>query len=196
MRRDVVEEALIVRDDDGAATIVREELLEPADREDVEVVRRLVEQEDVGTTEQHLRQEHAQLEAARERRERIRVERHGDAETLEDVARARFERVAVVRGDAILELGELFRIGRARRNERLLLGERSRDELVARHRDVDDALLVGEEAILPQHADAGCLREQPRNRRSPVRRRPEFAGTSSCRSRSRRRGRSASPRRA
>ena len=52
-------------------SVAGEELLEPADREDVEVVGRLVEEEHVGPAEEHLREEHAQLEAARERRERL-----------------------------------------------------------------------------------------------------------------------------
>ena len=121
---DVVEEALVVGDDDRAALVAGEELLEPADREDVEVVRRLVEEEHVGPAEEHLREQDAQLEAARERRERLPVRRDRDAEALEDRARARLERVAVVGADDVLELGERRRIGASLVGERALLVER------------------------------------------------------------------------
>ena len=44
-----------------------QELLQPADGQDVEVVGRLVEQEHVGPAHQHLGQQHPQLEPARQR---------------------------------------------------------------------------------------------------------------------------------
>ena len=72
---DVVEEALVVRDDHRAAGVAGQELLQPADGEDVEVVGRLVEQQHVDAAHQHLRQEHAQLEPARQRRQRRAVKR-------------------------------------------------------------------------------------------------------------------------
>src|SRR5690606_23831555 len=49
VRRDAVEEPAVVRDDDGAAREIEQRLLERAQRLDVEVVRRLVEQQQVGT---------------------------------------------------------------------------------------------------------------------------------------------------
>ena len=125
VRRDVVEEALVVRDDDRAALVAGEELLEPADREDVEVVGRLVEEQHVRPAEEHLREEHAQLEAAGERRERLAMHGDRDAEPLEDGAGARLERVAVVRGDPVLELGQARRVGHALGDEAPLLGVRA-----------------------------------------------------------------------
>ena len=103
---DVVEEALVVRDDERHAAVAGEELLQPADREDVEVVGRLVEQQRVGAAEEHLREQDAQLEAARQRRERPPVRRDGDAEALEDRGGARLERVAVEVLERLLEIGE------------------------------------------------------------------------------------------
>ena len=103
--RDVVEEAMVVRDHQRAARVLGQELLEPADRQDVEVVGRLVEQQHVGRGRQHLRQQDAQLEAAGERRQRLVVAAALDAEPLEDLAGARLERVAVVGQDDVLELG-------------------------------------------------------------------------------------------
>ncbi len=131
--RDVVEEALIVADRDRAALVAREEPLEPADGEDVEVVGRLVEQKHVGPAEEHLREQHAQLEAARERRERHEVLPHRDAEALEDEARARLQRVAVVRADDLFELGDPRGV-RAVVRERPLLGERAPHDHVALRR--------------------------------------------------------------
>jgi hypothetical protein len=55
-----------VRDHDGAAREVSERLLERAQRVDVEVVRRLVEQEHVAAAAQELRQVDAVALAARE----------------------------------------------------------------------------------------------------------------------------------
>ena len=160
VRGDVVEEALIVGDHDRAALVHGEEPLEPADGEDVEVVRGLVEQEDVRTAEEHLREQHAELEAAREGGERHAVLRHGDAETLEDGAGPGLERVAVVGGDPVLELDDARRVrgvARALGLERALLGLRAHHELVAGHGDLEDHVLVAHEAVLAQHADACAL---------------------------------------
>ena len=64
VRRDVVEEPLVVGNDDRASFVRSEKLLEPSNRQDVEVVRRLVEEQDVDAAEENLREEHAQLEPA------------------------------------------------------------------------------------------------------------------------------------
>ena len=66
VRRDAVEEPAVVADDDGAAGEGLERLFERAQRVDVEVVRRLVEQEQVAAALQHLREVHAVALAARE----------------------------------------------------------------------------------------------------------------------------------
>ena len=79
---DVVQEALVVRDDHRAAGVVGQELLEPADGQDVEVVGRLVEQQDVDAADQDLRQQHPQLEPARQRAQRRAVDRGGDPQPL------------------------------------------------------------------------------------------------------------------
>ncbi len=152
VRHDVVEEPLIVGDDDRAPGIRGEELLEPADRDDVEVVGRLVEEEHVGPPEEHLREQDAQLEPARERLERALVVLGLDPEPLEDLARARLERPAVVEAQHLLELGRALRVALVR--EALVVTERSVHDLVALHREVDDRRVVVEEAILPQDAEA------------------------------------------
>ena len=57
------EEHPVVRDEDERAAVAEQELLEPADRLDVEVVGRLVEQEDVGLGDEGLSQQDAPLHA-------------------------------------------------------------------------------------------------------------------------------------
>ena len=66
VRAHAVEEVAIVGDDDHRVLEAQQELLEPEDRVDVEVVRRLVEQEDLRLAEQRLRQQHAHLLAVLE----------------------------------------------------------------------------------------------------------------------------------
>ena len=67
VRGDAVEEPAIVADDDGAAGEVEQRFLERAQRVDVEIVGRLVEQQQVAALLQQLRQVHAVALAARQR---------------------------------------------------------------------------------------------------------------------------------
>ena len=65
--RDAVEEPAVVADDDGAAGEILQRLFERAQRIDVEIVGRLVEQQHVGAGLEHLGEMHAVALAARER---------------------------------------------------------------------------------------------------------------------------------
>ena len=65
---DVVEEVPVVRDRDDGALVVREEALEPEDRLGVEVVRRLVEEQQVGRAQEQPAERDAPALAARQRR--------------------------------------------------------------------------------------------------------------------------------
>ena len=60
-RADAVQEVAVVGDDDDRVLEVDEELLKPVDRVEVEVVGRLVEQQDVGIAEQGAREQHFDL---------------------------------------------------------------------------------------------------------------------------------------
>ena len=151
---------MVVRDHQRAALVLGQELLEPADRQDVEVVGRLVEQQHVGRRRQHLRQQHAQLEAAGERRERLVVAVAGDAQTFEDLAGARLERVAVVGQDDVLELGVALAVELVVLEQLLLLVDRLPQRLVAHHHDVDDGHVLVAEVVLAQDADARLLRDR------------------------------------
>ena len=67
--RDVVEEVAVVGDGDDRAGVLVEEALEPLDRLGVEVVGRLVEQQQVGVLEEQPGERHAALLAAGQRRD-------------------------------------------------------------------------------------------------------------------------------
>ena len=67
VRGDAVEEPAVMADDDGAAGEILQRLFQRAQRIDVEIVGRLVEQQHVGAGLQHLGQMHAVALAARQR---------------------------------------------------------------------------------------------------------------------------------
>ena len=96
---------VIVGDHHRAAGKIEEELLEPADGEDVEVICRFVEKEAVGERRQHARQENPELEPAGKGGQRLPMLLGGDAEPLEDLPSPRLERIAVETDDDVLELG-------------------------------------------------------------------------------------------
>jgi hypothetical protein len=69
-----VDEGAVVRDEDQRALPAGEQVLQPLDGVDVEVVGGLVEQQHVGRGHQRARQRHALLHAARQRRHRRRAQ--------------------------------------------------------------------------------------------------------------------------
>ena len=91
---DPVHEVPVVRRHQERARQRLEEGLEPDDRFDVEVVRRLVEEEDVGTAEQHARHGDAHLPAAGERTHVAVDPLVVEPEAMEDFARLTLERIA------------------------------------------------------------------------------------------------------
>ena len=99
--RDVVQEVAVVGDRDDGARVLLEEPLEPFDRLGVEMVRGLVEQEQVGVPKEQPAERHATLLAAREdghvgvvRRAAQRI--HGDLDVAVQVP-------GIGRGDVVLE---------------------------------------------------------------------------------------------
>src|SRR5687767_9507362 len=132
VRRDAVDEPAVVADDDRAACEVEERVLERAQRVDIEVVRRLVEQEQVAAGLQELGEVHAVAFAAREVADALllilaaEVERRGVGPrvarppadhhgvlTLRDLLpdrAVRLQRVARLR-----HVGELYRLADAER---------------------------------------------------------------------------------
>ena len=98
-----VEKIAVVRDEDVAEGIVLQIVLEPVARFEIEVVGRLVEQQQVGLGQQQLGQRDAHLPAAAELIGLPRPILFAEAEAGEHAAHLRVERVAVERVKAILQ---------------------------------------------------------------------------------------------
>ncbi len=80
---DRVEEVAVVRDGDDRAVVTSEEVLQPVDGFEIEVVGRLVEQQCLGIAEERLCQQHANLLAALQLGHLALVDLVGDVEALE-----------------------------------------------------------------------------------------------------------------
>ena len=98
---DVVEEVAIVGDGDDRARIVLEKPLQPRDRFGVEMVRRLVEQQQIGRLQQQAAQRDAAALAARQRRD-VGVRRR-QPERVHRQLEARIEIPGVRRVDLVLD---------------------------------------------------------------------------------------------
>jgi len=91
-------------DDEAGVFIVEDEILEPVDGLDVEVVGRLVEHDDVGLAEQRLREQHLDLQPRVSIAHEVIVELDRDAETLQQLRRIGFRFPAVHVGKLGLQL--------------------------------------------------------------------------------------------
>ena len=87
MRADSIEEVPVVADDDHKAGIlvIQNEILEPVDGLNVKVIRRLVEHDNIGLSEQCLCKQHLDLQARVGVGHQIIVEFHRDAEALQQL---------------------------------------------------------------------------------------------------------------
>ena len=101
-RGDTVEEVAVVRDDDERARPVEQIVLQPLQRGEVEVVRRLVEQQQIRLLQQQLAERGARLLAAAEVRRRSRLLLAREAEAIQHLAHARLQRVAARVLEALL----------------------------------------------------------------------------------------------
>ena len=120
--RDVVEEVPIVGDGDDRALVVGEEALEPRDRLRVEMVRRLVEQQQAGRREQQPAERDAAALAAGERRDVAVAVRQ--AQRVHRVVEVLLELPCVGAVDRVLHLRL---VGEQRVVVGVRLGERGRD---------------------------------------------------------------------
>jgi hypothetical protein len=87
---------LVVRDDDEGELRRRQVHLQPDHRVEVEVVRRLVEEQQLGFEVKRAREREAHPPAPAQRRRRRLLLRRAEAEAREDRARARLRRLAAV----------------------------------------------------------------------------------------------------
>ncbi len=103
---DVVEEIALVADDHDRRGIRLEEILEPQHRFEIEVVRRLVEQQQVRRREQQRRERDAHPPAARKSLERLVLHRLVEAEPDQDSRGAGGRRMGVDRVEPLVDLAE------------------------------------------------------------------------------------------
>ena len=161
---DIVEEPVVMGDDEDDALELAQELLEPADREDVQVVGRLVEQQGVRSGRQGLRQQHAELEAAGEGRERLPVDFCSDPQPFQDLGRSGLQGVAVPAHDDFLQRGVAVAVEVlvGSLQQPVLLDHRVPQLRVAHHDDVEDPILLVLEVVLPEHPQPAALRDRDR----------------------------------
>ena len=153
---DVVEEVAIVRDDDQRALVAHQELAQPVDRVEVEVVGRLVQQQRLGPAEQRLGEQDADLLAALQLRHLALVQLFRNVEPLQQDRRIALRAVAVLVADDALQLAEAHAVLVGHRRlgvEQLALLERVPQPGVAHDDRVDDAEGVERELVLTEHAE-------------------------------------------
>ena len=105
-----VQEVAVVRDHDQRALVANEEIAQPVNRVEVEVVGRLVEQQRLRIAEQRLRQQHAHFLAALHLAHQPMMELVGDIEALQQDRGVALRFVAVLFADDALELAEAHAI--------------------------------------------------------------------------------------
>ena len=110
LSRHPVQQIPVMADQEQGARIAREVVLEPEARLEVEVVGRLVEQEQIGLGEQHRGQRHPHPPAAGEARERPRLGFLLEAQPGQDRARPRRGGVGADVGEPGLDRRDLGRI--------------------------------------------------------------------------------------
>ena len=148
---DVVEKIAVVADDEDRRRAILQIVGEPKHALEVEIVGRLVEQQQVGFGEQHRGERHAHAPAAGIFRERPALRRLVEAEPFQDSRRPRRRRMGVDIDEAGLDFSDALRVARASRfaDQRLALG-------VGREHEVDEALSAARRFLLDA-ADARAL---------------------------------------
>jgi hypothetical protein len=170
---DGVEEVAVVGDGDEGAVVADEEVLQPEDGVEVEVVGGLVEQQRLGLAEEGLGEQDADLLAALQLGHLALVQRVGDVEALEEDGGVGLGLVAVLFADDAFEFAETAAVGVGHLVlgvDALALLERGPQRLVAHDDGVDDAegvegvLVLGEDAELARTDDVALLRVDARRR--------------------------------
>ena len=108
----VVEQVAVMADDEHGVRIAREVVLQPQRAFEVEIVGRLVEQQQVGLGEQHRGERDAHAPAAGELRGRALLRARVEAEAGEDGGGARRRGMRVDVGEPRLDFGDAVRVGR------------------------------------------------------------------------------------
>ena len=153
-----------MRNDDQRPFVAAEEVLEPVDGVEVQVVGRLVEQQRRGISKQCLREEHAHLLPALQLAHRPLVQRVEDIKTLQQHSGVAFGRVAVLLADDPLELAEAHPVlvGHICLGvEGIALRQRAPEAMVPHHNRIDDPVLVEGKLVLAQDSELGRPHDRP-----------------------------------
>ena len=161
----VVHERSVVADDDDGARVAAEEAFEPLHAFQVQMVRRLVEQEHLGVSDQQLRKRNAHLPAARKLARhaahvvffKAQAEQHAAHLRLDDVAAQPLEFIARTARSRKITLAGVFPERLFERAKALLGGEHLD---LGGHNLVEDGLLVHLDRLLLEIAHARALCEQ------------------------------------
>ncbi len=143
--------------DDHGAVALHQDVFQPADGVDVQVVGRFVEQQHLGIGEKRLGQQHAQLPARCHFAHRAEVLFQRNAQAEQQLAGAGFGGVAVHLGELALQLGDLhpvFFTHLGQRVDAVALGLDLPQALMTHDHRVDDGELLVGELILAQLAEA------------------------------------------
>ena len=108
LRDDAVHELAVVRCHQQPAGSRFQKLLEPDDRLDVEVIRRLIHQQDIGLPQQHASHRHAHLPATGQRADVTINPLVVEPEAVQDLTRAALERVPAQMFVLLLHDAEAF----------------------------------------------------------------------------------------
>ena len=153
---DGVEEVAVVGDGDQRAVVADEEVLQPEDGVEVEVVGGLVQQQRLRLAEQRLGQQHAHLLPALQLAHLALVQRVGDVEALQQDRRVGLGLVAVLFADDAFQLAQTAAVLVGHLGlvvDALALFQRGPERLVAHDDGVDDPVGVEGELVLREHAD-------------------------------------------
>ena len=148
----VVEQVAVVADDDHGLRIAGEVVLQPQRAFEVEIVGRLVEQQQIGLGKQRRGQRDAHAPAAGEFRAGALLVGGGKAEAGKDRGRARRRRMRADVGKPRLDLGDAVRVVRDFR-----LGQKRRALAVGLEHDLEQAFRAARR-FLRQPADAPARR--------------------------------------
>ena len=147
-----VQQVAVVADDEHGVRIAGEEVLEPDRAFEVEIVGRLVQQQDVGAREEHARERHAHPPAAGEIGAGARLGRRVEAEAVQDRGGPGLGGMGVDVRQPRLDLGDAGGVARG-----LGLGEKGGAFGVGFEHGVDEAV-AGRRRLLGHAADAGAAR--------------------------------------
>ncbi len=157
MGADAVQEVAVMGDDDHRAVSRVEHILQPADGMDIQVVGRLVQQQDVRVGKQRLGQQHPQLPAGGDGAHGALVLFDRDTHAQQQFAGTRLGGVAVVFGKLHLQVRHLHAVLFAHLRQRIdaiALGLHLPQLFMAHDHGIEDRVFLKAELILAQLAEA------------------------------------------